>query len=103
MTVEAPEKPGWTAVLQALHYSARKRKRIGHNLEERYLREDVSCGFLACSSCKPPAAFSLDPETTILVLPDADVLLEYLDVFELPSLSGYVLCTSVIRRVGKFA
>jgi hypothetical protein len=58
-------------------------------------------GVESCPSCGPPSSSSLDPSAPYLVMPDADVLSHYLDVWELPELTNWVLCTSVMRRVSR--
>jgi hypothetical protein len=68
---------------------------------EAYLRLDLSCGCPAplCGACQPTTP-ALSPSPRHLLLPDAAVLVECLDVFELSQMNNVVLLSSVVRQVG---
>ncbi|KAI3434597.1 hypothetical protein D9Q98_002666 [Chlorella vulgaris] len=67
---------------------------------EAYLRLDLSCGCPAplCGACQPTTP-ALSPSPRHLLLPDAAVLVECLDVFELSQMSNVVLLSSVVRQL----
>ncbi|KAL4852980.1 DIS3-like exonuclease 1 [Chlorella vulgaris] len=67
---------------------------------EAYLRLDLSCGCPAplCGACQPTTP-ALSPSPRHLLLPDAAVLVECLDVFELSQMNNVVLLSSVVRQL----
>mmetsp|Transcript_18709 Transcript_18709/g.48732 ORF Transcript_18709/g.48732 Transcript_18709/m.48732 type:complete len:215 (+) Transcript_18709:89-733(+) len=101
----------WSTCQTRLRYKYRKRTRtIFSNLEDHYLRGDISCGFEACCHCTLPACTGLTMDVPYICIPDAYALLDFLEVWELQDLSNVVICTSVlqkfsvlgnIRKVGK--
>lgn len=83
-----------------LSYKYRKRtKTITAGVEEAYLRDDVPCGSEACCMCTAPAGASLSATAPYFLLPDAQVLGELLEVFELPDISNCIFLTSVVKQV----
>ena len=72
---------------------------VSCSLESAYLRDDVPCGSALCGLCRPTAA-SLATDAGAYVMPDADALSSFLELWELPELSNCVLLTSVVRQVG---
>jgi hypothetical protein len=80
-------------------FQYRKRSRsVLDTAEEAYLRVDIPCGSPACSACSPTLP-ALGAAPRHLVLPDAAVLGEFLEVFELPDVEDVVLLSSVLRQV----
>lgn len=91
-------------------------------LEEAYLRVDVSCGSEACDTCRvgvsaaaaaaangsaaeaaaaaaaAPIA-SLSAAAPFYLLPDDAALAEFLEMFELPDISNYVILASALKKV----
>lgn len=65
---------------------------------ELYLREDVSCGSGACPSCFPLLP-RLGPDAQHCVIPDADGLCDFLEVFELPEMGNVIFLSSVLAQV----
>ena len=65
---------------------------------EAYLRRDISCGSPACERCIPKVP-SLPRGARHYVIPDAEALWECLDILELPTFSGFIILTSVLRKV----
>ncbi|KAL6762333.1 hypothetical protein V8C86DRAFT_2520340 [Haematococcus lacustris] len=93
---------GWLAQRTHVRFKYRKRTRtVIPALEEHYLRNDMGCGVEACPACLqrslPPTFAAVSP-ALFLLLPDADVLLQFLDVWELAEMSNWVLCSSVVRK-----
>lgn len=81
----------------------RKRARaVSDQAMESYLREDVSCGVPTCSTCGPTLPH-LPKTASHLVIPEAQILECYLDVFQLPELHSIVYLTSVVKQVGWLA
>jgi hypothetical protein len=84
-----------------LRYKYRKRTHtITSALEEIYLRDEIPCGF-ECGNggCPRAASTTLSLDAPFLIIPDDGVLDTYLEVFELPDVANYVLCSSVVRKV----
>ena len=80
-------------------FTFRKRSRtVLDTAEEAYLRLDIACGSPSCALCAPTLP-ALAPAPAHLLLPDAAVLAECLEVFELPQLENVVLLSSVVRQV----
>ena len=65
---------------------------------ESYLREDVPCGSPACTVCKPTLP-RLPDAASHLVIPEAAVVGDYLEVFQQPEMQGVVYLTSSIKQV----
>ncbi|GAX81333.1 hypothetical protein CEUSTIGMA_g8764.t1 [Chlamydomonas eustigma] len=76
-------------------------------VEERYLRDDVSCGlgYPSCQHCPPLSltSASLDLHATSLVIPDADALDSFLEVWELPDITNWLILTSVLQKMSTFS
>lgn len=69
------------------------------NPTEAYLRIDLRCGSPDCRHCPPSKAPHLPAGVSHIAIPNADVLDAWLEVFELPALSGFVVLSSVLRKV----
>lgn len=83
-----------------LRYKYRKRTHtITSAIEESYQRDEIPCGF-ACGSCPPAQSTQLSLDAPCILMPDDTCLEQFLEVFELPDVSNYVLCSSVVRKVG---
>lgn len=86
--------------LQVWHrHRFRKRGRsLCDQAMESYLREDVPCGFPACNVCKSTLP-RLPTESSHIVIPDHNVVGNYLEVFQLPEMQSVVYLTSCIKQV----
>lgn len=92
----------WTTCESQLRAKYRARTRtITCAAEEAYLRDDVSCGCEGCPYCPPPLGSALAADAQAYLLPDADVLSELLEVFELPDISNWILTTSILQRLSR--
>ncbi len=65
---------------------------------EAYLRTDLLCGSPECSSCLVKT-LGLPPQSSHYLVPDSQALEDYLDVFELPDFTGFIILTSVLCKV----
>ncbi|KAG2445884.1 hypothetical protein HXX76_000488 [Chlamydomonas incerta] len=104
----------WVACQTKLSYKYRRRTHtVTPALEEAYLRVDVSCGSEACDTCRvgvsaaadavgaaaaAPIA-SLSAAAPFYLLPDDAALSEFLELFELPDISNYIILASALKRV----
>ena len=80
-------------------YRFRKRSQsVSEAAEEAYLRDDIPCGSDACSTCQHGLP-ALSADAPHYVIPDAQALDDYLEIFELPQLQNFVLLTSVLQQV----
>ncbi|KXZ55937.1 hypothetical protein GPECTOR_2g1488 [Gonium pectorale] len=110
-----------------LSYKYRRRTHsVAPALEESYLRLDVSCGSEACDACRvgassstaatdggsfsssaavasaappPPPSSSLSASAPHYLIPDAEALSDWLELFELPDITNVVLLDSAIKKV----
>lgn len=80
-------------------YRFRKRSQsVSEAAEEAYLRDDIPCGSDACSTCQNGLP-ALSADAPHYIIPDAQALDDYLEIFELPQLQNFVLLTSVLQEV----
>ena len=88
-------------VLAQVHHETRLRRRtqsfIGTAVEA-YLRSDLLCGSPECSNCRAKTP-GLPTESSHYLIPDSQALEDFLDVFELPDFTGFIILTSVLRKV----
>eukprot|EP00887_Chlorella_sp_A99_P003744 scaffold7.g3744.t1 len=82
--------------LRSFRYRKRSRT-VTVRAEDAYLRVDVACGLEDCPCC-PPTAPAVPRGTLHLLLPDADALSTFLEIFELPDVHGLIVLTSVTRQ-----
>ncbi|GMT24430.1 hypothetical protein PFISCL1PPCAC_15727, partial [Pristionchus fissidentatus] len=83
--------------------------RVLKTVDERYLRNDISCGSAFCSPCKPLALSKLvsnegknaQTRQSHAILIDGDALCRFMDVFDSESLSNIVILQSVWDYVKK--
>ncbi|KAE8618468.1 hypothetical protein XENTR_v10009392 [Xenopus tropicalis] len=73
-------------------------------VREHYLREDVRCGSALCQTC-PRDGKLLSEDLTHYVVPDCQILQDYLEVLEFPELRGIIImqtaCQSVQHQRGR--
>ena len=87
--------------LAQVQHETRLRKRTQDVVEvaaEAYLRSDLRCGSPECSTCLPKAP-CLPAQINHYVMPDSQTLEDFLDIFELPDFTGFIILTSVLREV----
>lgn len=91
-------------------------------IREHYLRDDIPCGLLGCEKCSeillslPSGPLLIDPipgaypalaeglktdapRTRIAIVPDTNVLLHYLDIFESPTVTDVILLQTVLEEL----
>ncbi|GFR46924.1 hypothetical protein Agub_g8571, partial [Astrephomene gubernaculifera] len=114
----------WVACQTKLSYKYRRRTHtVTPDLEEAYLRVDVSCGSEACDTCRvgttplttassfgdagagswygsAPTA-TLSASAPYYLIPDAAALSELLELFELPDISNYIVLASCVRQLSQ--
>ncbi|CAM6101379.1 unnamed protein product [Calypogeia fissa] len=97
MTVEV--KRGWLGRQVIRRYKVRRKtKAVSIVVREVYLRDDIPCGSALCQSCvqnSPP----LPANDSHYVLPDADALLQFLEIWELPQITSVIYLASVVKEV----
>eukprot|EP00884_Botryococcus_braunii_P009563 jgi/Botrbrau1/18608/Bobra.0367s0048.1 len=85
--------------VQKSYWYRKRQQAIAAVPTELYLREDVSCGSGACPNCFPLRP-RLDPAARHYVIPDADTLCDFLEVFELPEMENVIFLSSVLSQLG---
>ena len=94
--------PSLTSLTMAqVQHELRLRKRTQNVIGvavEAYLRSDLRCGSQDCETC-PAKTLGLPAQATHYVIPDSQALEDFLDVFELPDFTGFIILTSVLRKV----
>ena len=86
----------------SLRAKYRKRTRtVTCAVEECYLRDDVACGSELCETCAPTgtSSSSLAADARFIMIPDERTFSEFLELFELPELSNYIVLGSELRKV----
>ncbi|XP_076462182.1 LOW QUALITY PROTEIN: exosome complex exonuclease RRP44-like [Babylonia areolata] len=87
-----------------------KRGSVMKIVREHYLRDDVTCGSLACGSCehpkneKPPLVEAPESRSSLCkkrhyLLPDTNVVLHQIDVIEDPSVTNVIILQTVLDEV----
>ncbi|XP_024544594.1 DIS3-like exonuclease 1 isoform X1 [Selaginella moellendorffii] len=76
----------------------RRSKAISIVAEEIYLRDDIPCGSPLCSSCASHLP-RLPPDASHYLLPNADAVLQFWEILELPQFSAVIFLTSVLKEV----
>ena len=75
-------------------------KTVTSALAETYLRDDVPCGSDLCTAGCCATASRLSAGAAFYVLPDADVLTQYIEIFELQGIENCVVLGSIVKQVG---
>ena len=70
-------------------------------VREQYKHDTLQCHHSACESC-PTSAISLENKETF-VLPDFEVLVDFLDVFESEKVTDVLLAETVLLEVSSLA
>ncbi|KAL2633824.1 hypothetical protein R1flu_005303 [Riccia fluitans] len=90
---------GWLGRQVARRFKARKRsKPIVILIQEVYLRDDIPCGSSLCRSCvqeSPP----LPADASHYLILDANTLIQFMEIWELPQITGVIYLSSVIKEV----
>lgn len=68
-------------------------------LREHYLRDDIPCHCLGCPICDNNSTAVLSSEVDHYAIPDGEVLSQFLDVFEHPSLTGLIITQTAANHV----
>lgn len=71
---------------------------MGINLQEIYLRDDIPCGSATCRKCVQSSP-RLPTDVSHYLIPDANALLKFWEVLDLPQVTGVIYLASVIREV----
>ncbi|KAH9321863.1 hypothetical protein KI387_016502, partial [Taxus chinensis] len=80
-------------------FKVRKRsKTLSINLQEIYLRDDIPCGSAACHTCLQSSP-RLPRNASHYLIPNADALLNFWEVLDLPQVTAVVYLASVMREV----
>jgi len=90
--------PAWQERTTASSHKCRKRTHTLINVvEESYLRSDIACASGLCCACPPAATSALSPSATHYMVPDAEAVLAFLEVLELPEVTDIVMLSSVVQ------
>eukprot|EP01018_Ginkgo_biloba_P012952 Gb_38988 [translate_table: standard] len=90
---------GWVTRKVTRSFKVRKKlMNVGINLQEIYLRDDIPCGSAACLSCVQSSP-RLPSNVSHYLIPDADALLRFWEVLELPQVIAVIYLASVMRKV----
>ncbi|GLJ54635.1 hypothetical protein SUGI_1173790 [Cryptomeria japonica] len=90
---------GWVARKVKRDFKFRKRSNsVGLNLQEIYLRDDIACGSAACHTCVQTSP-RLPANASHYLIPNADALLNFWEVLDLPQVTAVVYLASVVREV----
>ena len=76
-----------------------KRGQLLRKTREHYLRNDIDCGILGCTLCKPFAHSSvkLDPPLPVFV-PDTNAVLDGIDFFESEYVKNIIFLQTVLQE-----
>lgn len=78
------------------------RKRTGGTftvVQEHYLRDDLGCHSSHCITCPQDTIWL--PSSSHYMIPDADAILDFLEILELPQVTGVIYLASVVQEVHK--
>ncbi|BBN06067.1 DIS3-like exonuclease 1 [Marchantia polymorpha subsp. ruderalis] len=67
-------------------------------IQEVYLRDDIPCGSSVCQLCSQNSA-TLPAHPSHYLILDAEALIHYLEVWELPQITGVIYLSSVVKEV----
>ncbi|XP_022099659.1 DIS3-like exonuclease 1 isoform X2 [Acanthaster planci] len=69
-------------------------------VREQYLREDVPCNSELClAGCRKTGSSTTPADVTHYIVPDCHVTGEFLEIFELPELTGIIFMQTVLHHV----
>ncbi|XP_039134558.1 exosome complex exonuclease RRP44 homolog A [Dioscorea cayenensis subsp. rotundata] len=76
-----------------------KQGRLLKVVREHYLRDDIYCGALSCTSCDTSAARLSPPESASIIIVDTNVVLNQIDLLENPAIDNVVVLNVVLEEV----
>lgn len=89
----------WVARKVKRDFKVRKKSNtVSSNLQEIYLRDDIPCGSAVCRKCVQSSP-RLPADVSHYLIPDANALLKFWEVLDLPQVTAVIYLASVIREV----
>ncbi|KAL3693434.1 hypothetical protein R1sor_007085 [Riccia sorocarpa] len=89
---------GWLGRQEVRRFKARRRSNsILIVVQEVYLRDDIPCGSSLCRSCVQQSP-TLPADASHYLILDADSLTQFMEVWELPQITGVIYLSSVVKE-----